>query len=155
MSGFFLHVLTAVIGSIGFALIFSVDLRYVPHAALGGGICWAVYLLVFRFSDSLLAASITASFAATLFSELSARLNKTPATVFLLPSLIPLVPGGSLYYTMSSLLAEDYGACAKYALETAGVVLGVSGGVVAASLIVYSVRSVIKSRNVQLKNKIN
>lgn len=152
MTQFLISVLTAIIGSVGFALLFSVDLKHLPYSAVGGGISWAVYLLIYDLSVSVLAASLVAAFAATIFSELCARYNRTPATVFLLPSLIPLVPGGSLYYTMSNLLSKNYADSAKYAAETASVVLGLSGGVVAASLIVYAIRNAIRSRKDKKQN---
>lgn len=154
MKEFLIGVLTAIIGSIGFAILFSIDLRHLPFAALGGGISWAVYLAVFGVAGSVLTASLVAAFIATIYAEICAKYNRTPATVFLLPSLIPLVPGGSLYYTMSNLIAEYYILSAKYAAETAAVVLGLSGGVVAASLIVYAIRNTIKSQKEKKSNKV-
>ena len=76
-----------------------------------------------------------------IYSETCASLRRTPATVFLLPSLIPLVPGGSLYYTMSYLISSDYSQAYNYGMSTVYVVLGIAGGVVTASLIVYAIRS--------------
>lgn len=146
MKDFLISVLTAIIGTIGFSLLFSVDLKYLPFAALGGAISWAVYLWTFGIYESVFFGSLAAAFVSTIYSEICAKYNRTPATVFLLPCLIPLVPGSSLYYSMSNLIAENYDASAKFGMETASVVLGLSGGVVAASLIVYALRNLIKTR---------
>jgi len=36
----------------------------------------------------------------TIYSEIWARVLKTPATTILMPTVIPLIPGGSLYYAI-------------------------------------------------------
>ena len=43
----------------------------------------------------------------SVYAEIMARLLKTPTTTFLITSLIPLIPGGSLYYTMTSVFEGD------------------------------------------------
>ena len=83
---------------------------------------------------------------ATIFSELLAYICKTPTTVFLMQALIPMVPGGSLYYTMSNLIMKDYAAAAIKGIATMEVILGVSGGVVAASLVVYAIRYIRRNK---------
>lgn len=41
----FIGLLTALLGSAGFALIFNVRKQLLPLAALGGALCWGTYLL--------------------------------------------------------------------------------------------------------------
>lgn len=132
---------TALLGTVGFGILFNIDMRHMPYAAVGGVLAQAIYMTVAYFAGSALASCLAASAAVTIYSEICAKKRRTPATVFLLPSLIPLVPGGYLYYTMSSLIAEDYVASASFAMQTASVMLGISGGVMAASLAVYAVRN--------------
>ena len=43
----------------------------------------------------------------TIYSEIWARILKTPATTVLMPTVIPLIPGGSLYYAMDAALRRD------------------------------------------------
>ncbi|MDD7675998.1 MAG: threonine/serine exporter family protein [Eubacteriales bacterium] len=142
MKEFAVGVLYALVATFGFALVFQVDLRHLPWAALGGAVEWATYLVAFHFWNDVFLATLIASAVATFYSETCASLRRTPATVFLLPSLIPLVPGGSLYYTMSYLISSDYSQAYNYGMSTVYVVLGIAGGVVTASLIVYAIRSV-------------
>ena len=65
----------------------------------------------------------------TVYAEVFARVIKTPTTTFLVPSLIPLIPGGALYYTMNYALNEQwasFGAKALYTLElAAALALGI------------------------------
>ena len=41
----FMTLLTALLGSAGFALLFNVRKQLLPLAALGGALCWGAYLL--------------------------------------------------------------------------------------------------------------
>lgn len=131
----------ALLSTFGFSLLFNIDLKRLPLATVGGGLEWATYLVVFSLEDSVFVATLAATVIATFYSEICAHLCRTPATVFLMPALIPLVPGSSLYYTMSSLVTSDYDEALYHGINTLHVILGIAGGVVVASLIVYTVRS--------------
>mgnify|MGYP004653555623 FL=1 len=138
---FVIGVVFALVSTFGFSFLFQVDLKRIPLAVLGGGVEWATYLIVTQLGGDTFVATLIASVIATFYSETCAHICRTPATVFLMPSLIPLVPGGSLYYTMSNLLSGDYSEAWVYGRATIYVVLGIAGGVVAASLLVYAMRS--------------
>lgn len=85
--------------SLCFAVLFQVRGRNLICAAAAGGICWLAYAIT-----GLAAAEIPAYFLAavvtTLYSELFARIMRTPAIVYLAAGVIPLVPGGGIYRTM-------------------------------------------------------
>lgn len=151
MREFLWGIFTAILGTAGFALLFRIELKRLPWAILGGAVSWAVYLGVFGLTANIFVPSFAAAVASTFYSELLARFCRTPATVFLSPCLIPLVPGSSLYYTMSNLLTQKYAESAQYAINTAAAVLGISGGVVAASVVVYAIKSICHSRKEQTR----
>lgn len=140
MMEFIWGIFTAFLGSLGFSLLFRVDLKDIPWGVLGGGLDWAAYLLVFGACESVFVSALAGAMAATAFAEIMACARKTPATVYLLPGLIPLVPGGSLYYTMNALIQKNYDVALEKGLATVEVMLGVSLGVVAVSLMVYAIR---------------
>ncbi|MBQ0135764.1 MAG: threonine/serine exporter family protein [Oscillospiraceae bacterium] len=125
-----IQILTGALGSLGFALLYRLRPEHLPLATLGGALAWGAYLLGMQFSDNIFVACLFASVICTLYSEILARINKIPVTVLLIPSVIPLIPGSSLYYAMSSLVQRDledgwfYGKLTfQYAL---GIALGIS-----------------------------
>ena len=83
----------------------------------------------------------------TLYAEVLARVVKAPATVFLIPSIIPLVPGGRLYYTMRAIVDGDADNAKSYAMETIVIALGIAVGIVVISLVFYH----ISHKNIQYK----
>ena len=120
---------SAFVGSLGFALIFGMRRRYLFAASLGALLGWGVYLI----SDALLQSSFlpplfAAAFALS-YSELMAKALKTPATLFVIPAIIPLVPGGSLYYTMSYAVHRDVANARLYGTRTMETALAIAAGI--------------------------
>lgn len=79
--------------------------------------------------------------AVCVYSEIFARLLKTPASVILAPATVPLLPGGSLYYMMSYLVRFDYSKFVFYAKETVLTGFGIALGTVFVSLVVKIIKS--------------
>ena len=72
---------------------------------------------------------------AMLYAEVLARLRKTPSTVYLIPAIITLIPGGALYYTMQNLVIWDAERFIHYGLYTVQTVLGIAVGIIAVAAI--------------------
>lgn len=140
MMDLLLDIIIAGVSTFGFAILFRVDFKYIPWGVIGGGLSWAVYLLSGKLIPNIFFCALMSAVFATAYSELLAYICKTPTTVFLMQALIPMVPGGNLYYTMSNLIMKDYAMAAEKGIATIEVMLGVSGGVVAASLVFYAIR---------------
>ena len=88
---------------------------------------------------SLLLQNLITAAVVTFYAEVLARIVKAPATVFLIPSIIPLVPGGRLYYTMRAIVDGEGNDARVYAMETLVIALGIAVGIVVVSLIFYHI----------------
>lgn len=110
-----IQIISAFVGSIGFAIFFKMRGRQIPLAGIGGAITWAVYLLAQQYIEGYFIPYFIASVFVAIYAEIMARVNKAPATIFLTATAVPLIPGGSLYYTMVGLVTED-----KALFETSG-----------------------------------
>ena len=130
------ELVTGLLGSVGFALLFNLRRQYLPYAALGGALCMGTYLFAVRFGAGTFFASFLAAFVSSLFAEILARVLKAPVTLFLISTLIPLVPGSSLYYTMYSIVAGNIDVMRNYASETGLCVLGIASGICAVTAVV-------------------
>lgn len=137
-----LHLAAAFLGSLGFAVLFQIRGKKLFYAALGGLITWGVYLLPFSLGVNQALSYFIASITATLYAELFARLLKAPATTFLSPAIITLVPGGWLYYTMSAMVESDWAKAAECANRTLVLALTIVGGI----MLVTSLQKILYSR---------
>lgn len=127
------QIITAFWGSLGFSLFFNIRGRKIWYAATGGMLSWAVYLLAGYWLSSEITRYFISAITVTIYSELCARIEKTPATTFLTPAIIPLVPGKFLYYTMSYAINGKFEEFAINGSYTAGIAVAIAAGIMAAS----------------------
>ncbi len=130
----------AALATLGFSILFYVHPRRLPLAALGGLLSCGVYLLAEHFLGGVLLPNLLGAAVGAGYSELCARLTRVPVPVYMIPCVIPLAPGGSLYETMFNLVSGEYTAAAATGLVTLQVALGIAGGIVAASVVGLFIR---------------
>ncbi len=102
------QIIAAFVGSIGFAIFFKMKGKQIALAGVGGAITWAVYLLVQQQIEGYFIPYFLAAIFVAVYAEVMARVNRAPATIFLTATAVPLIPGGSLYYTMAGLVNGDH-----------------------------------------------
>ncbi len=95
-----LQVFYAFLSTLGFTVILNIERKKAAVASAGGALSWLVYLLVYKGTDSDTASLFAASLAMGTYSEIMARVFRSPATVFYIPGFIPLVPGATVYYSV-------------------------------------------------------
>lgn len=126
-----IQILMGTLGSLGFSVIFHVRGWKLILAALGGGLSWSLYLLLASVLPGEFTRYFICAFFVAVYAEFFARRLKTPATTFLIPSIIPHIPGGSLYHTMRYALLRQWSACFQQAFHTIMLALGLALGIVA------------------------
>ena len=102
-----LQLVTAFLGSLGFALLFHVRGKNLLLGSLGGLLAWGVYLWMGCFTSQDVIRYFVASVVLTVYGETLARVVKCPATLFIVTASIPLIPGGSLYRTMQYFMMNN------------------------------------------------
>lgn len=113
-----IQLLMAAAGSMGFAIIFRIGKDCLFTAAFGGSGAWFFYLIVSNAGGNYMAASLTGAVFCGLWSEFWARRKKRPATVFLISSVIPLIPGNALFQTMNSLVSGQLEGAWRWGIIT-------------------------------------
>ena len=124
----------AFLGSIGFAIFFKMKGKQIVLAGIGGAVTWIVYLLIQHFIEGYFVPYLVASIFVGIYAEIMARVNKAPATIFLTAAAVPLIPGGSLYYTMLGLVEQDEELFATSGVAALNIALAISLGFVVVAL---------------------
>ena len=120
------------IACIAISIHFNVKGKLLLYSALGG----AVTFFIFRIFDPLgnvAIQSFLASIIASIYSETLARILKVPATAFLIISIIPLVPGSNLYYTMKYAIDNEMMNFLSSAINTLGIAGAIALGILLTS----------------------
>ena len=146
-------VVTGLLGAAGFAVLFSTKPKHIPFAAIGGAIATFVYVVLDIVGVNLFVSNFMATLVCVIYSNILARLLKTPSMVFITASIIPLVPGGALFYAMSNLILGDSIAAKLYSFNALQVALGIAGGIVIESLIVTVMTKIIRTKKTSDANK--
>lgn len=124
------QLIMAFLGSVGFSLRFHLRKTLILPAAIGGLLGWAVYLLFAQvFMHGVFISCLIASICVALYSEILARKLKAPATLFLIPGAVPLIPGSSLYYSMSNAVAGEWDIAKYYSIRMIEFALGIAIGI--------------------------
>lgn len=138
----FIQIITGFVGSLGFAVLFNIQGIRLLVAGMGGFLSWMAFVLL---SHVILNDAINYFLVALLISfyaEIMARVVKTPTTTFITTSLIPLIPGGSLYYTMAYAFGGHVEAFAEKGIYTLQLAAALALGIILATTLTRGVTHV-------------
>lgn len=129
MQNYLMQMIMGCIGAVGFSVLFNVREDKLPLIAASSAISWLVYAVCLTLGTNLFWATFWGTVVAGLISEIFARVIKAPVLMLLVPILIPLIPGGTLYNMMNNLLHGNQAACLRFAkqilLEAGAIALGI------------------------------
>ena len=131
MNQAWIQLVTGAVGSFGFSVLFNLRGRKLLITTVGGFISWAVFLLLEKWIPGESARYFLSMTAISVYAEIFARVEKTPTTTFLVPCVIPLIPGSALYYTMNYALNEQWGLFVQKAFYTLKLALALALGIIA------------------------
>lgn len=100
--------------------------RDIVFSALFGAIGWIVYLVLSSLSIGPAAGCFAGALAVGVCSEFVSRLFGKPATVYIVPGIIPLVPGGGMYETMLFSVWGNRAAASDAAFATLSVAFAIA-----------------------------
>lgn len=124
-----LTIIASFLGSLGFSILYNVRGKRLLIPAIGGAVFWTVYLIFVHFVNNEYMGYFVVAMMITVYAEVWARVLKTPATTILVPTVIPLIPGGALYYAMDAALRADMGFFIVKAKAAIGLAIALAAGI--------------------------
>lgn len=135
MNDALIQIVTGALGSFGFSILFHIRGKKLLITTIGGLISWSVFLILENWIPSEALRYFLAMVTISVYAELFARIERTPTTTFLVPSVIPLIPGSALYYTMNYALHEQWALFAQKAFYTLTLALALALGIIAVTTV--------------------
>ena len=122
----------AFIGTVGFAVLFGTPRRYYLACGFTGMVGWAVYIVLTWYTGllSVAGAAFFGALAVALTSDLLSVAKRCPATVFLICGIIPLVPGGGIFWTVYYLVSDQLQLAATTGFTALKVTIAIAGGII-------------------------
>lgn len=127
--------LFAFFATFGFSILFHVPKKLLFWASVVGGLGYFIYDYCISFGHGKVIACFIGSYLIGLLGDILARLFRETATVFVIPGIIPLVPGAGMYYTMLATVNGDLSLAARTGTET----ILVAGAIAVALLVEGSI----------------
>ena len=130
-----IQILAGFVGSFGFACLFNIRGKRLIAAAVGGLLSWLLFVLFRNFIPSDPVNYFVVALLMSFYAEVMARVQKTPTTTFITTSLVPLIPGGSLYYTMASAFESNLPRFLEKAISTLQLASALALGIIFATTV--------------------
>lgn len=125
----------AFLGSIMFGIIVDVPRRVLGATGIAGLMSWII-------ADTLLKQglhSVVSYFLATLiagsYAELMARYTRNPVSIFIIPGIVPLVPGAGAYYTVQYFVKNEFTQGLAKGMETLFIAGAIAFGLAIVSVL--------------------
>ena len=101
---FVVKIITVLIIGAAIGILYRIPRGVLVYGSFTGLAAWLVYDGLSGAGVGIVAASFCGSLSVGFLAEILARVLRKPATIFIIPGFIPLVPGGQAYLTMRYLV---------------------------------------------------
>lgn len=120
-----------------FSIIFNAPRRLLLACGFVGAMGWFIYKLTVDLDLGKVMASFLGSFILALMSHVMSRRYKRPVIIFIVPGIIPLVPGGLAYEATRFLVSNQYTHAVNTFLEVTLISGAIAFGILCAEIIYY------------------
>ena len=152
--GIAMILVASTVGTMGIILQFGIEKRVIVWALISSILCCAAYEISAMLGADFFLASFIASAVAAAYSDFMAHLVKVPATVMIIPGIVPLVPGGRLYYTMLGAVSENMTLFSENGTAALSIAAGLAMGIIAVTAISRPLNAKIAEITQKRKNNI-
>ncbi|MBC8015645.1 MAG: threonine/serine exporter family protein [Sporomusaceae bacterium] len=119
--------------SASIGILYRIPRKLLVYASLVGVAAWLIMYYTMIAGATIVLADFLASVAIGVMAEILARVLKKPATIFIIPGFIPLVPGGDAYVSMLYMVKGQYVNGVAMGMQTI-----LTGGAIAFGIFVSS-----------------
>lgn len=102
------QVIASYFATVAFSVLCNISRRKIFIGGFSGAVGWAAYLIGMHFLNSLVLATFLASFIVGWMSLRLAVIFKTPATIFRVLGVVPIVPGLGMYKILYNVSVMEY-----------------------------------------------
>lgn len=131
-----------------FAVLLECPRRYLPLAGIVGAAGGGVYLLSVQLKTGIVMASFFSALVIAFMSHAFARIFRAPVTIFLIPGILPTVPGAGMYRTVYYLIAGESVRSSYNLIQTLEI-----AGVIALAIFIMGTIFTLQKKLIQKKEK--
>ena len=133
-----------------FSITFNIPKRELIYCGFTGALGWFIYCVsVYMFDLSNIIGTFLAAIFLTYACRILSNVRQAPSTIYLIPGILPLVPGSHMYYTMYGILNGDMIYSYNEAVLTAKLAGVIAVGIIIVLSLPYSffdIKNIIKKK---------
>ncbi len=135
------HLIASFVCCIGFSIVFNIHGTGIFLCSFGGVIAWFVYAITIKLGFSELTGYFMSAAASSAYAEIMARIRKFPAISYLVVSVLPLIPGSGIYYSMNFAVRGEMDKFSSQGMHTIAITGSMAVGIILVSTAfrIYSV----------------
>lgn len=104
---FIIQAIFSYVSTVCFGVCMNVPRKALLTCGIGGMFGWQVYWVLFQLGTGRMAANLFGALVVGLCGSYLAKKQKMPVILFNIPSLVPLVPGGTAYQAIRNLVLGE------------------------------------------------
>jgi uncharacterized membrane protein YjjB (DUF3815 family) len=143
---FLIEFLIAFTSTVGFGIITNIPRRAVPVAGVTGSVAWVAYYIITSGGGSLFMGNLSAAIIIGVLGNLFAIYKRVPVNMIYIPSLVSLVPGGTIFLAMKSFVNGDLLAGQAGVIDTMTVAIALAIGFVFSEVAMRNMRARMRNR---------
>ena len=134
---FFFHFFFSFVATATYAILNNAPRRELWACGLCGAAGWVVYYFVDRWTGSVTGGVFLGAVVATFLTRVFSYTHRAPSTLYLVPGVVPLVPGSQIYRTMEGILEDNI----YHSFVNAVLTLKLAGVIAIGIMIVFTLPS--------------
>lgn len=149
-----IEIVFAFLGSFFPAVFFNIERKNLLWAGLSGSIGWVLFAAGKDITSSTAMATFLGAAGIGIYSEIMARVKKTPASIFSITGIYPLVPGITAYNTIKYIVEDNLQLALEKGIETAAVAGAIAFGVMTITATFQFIGKIEQSRKLKKSKNI-
>ncbi|MEI5995371.1 threonine/serine exporter family protein [Candidatus Enterococcus mansonii] len=136
------------LASAAYAILTNVPKRSLIACGLSGASGWMIYWLSIQFGGNAALGSLLGALSVAAVSFIFSRSLKLPVTIFNIPGMVPLVPGGLAYQAVRNLVIGQYETAIYSSVQAIMIAGAIALGLVISEVFNHNIRSFREKREI-------
>ncbi|MGM0125123.1 hypothetical protein IGI37_002521 [Enterococcus sp. AZ194] len=154
MISLIIQVIFSFLATAAFAIITNVPRKSLVYCGLAGVAGWVLYWGCLQLGGNAALGSLLGSLGVAYASHVFSRWLKMPVTIFNIPGMVPLVPGGLAYQAVRNLVVGTYQEAVTAAVQAVMIAGAIALGLVLSEVFNHNIRNFKVKREAILKLRI-
>ena len=114
------------IAVVAFSITLEIPKKYIVIDGIIGAIGWIAYLYFSNIGVSTILCYFLSALIVAVLSTVLSKITKALATIFLIPGILPTVPGIAIFQTIYALINTNMEVALQYLLQTILISVGIA-----------------------------